>query len=416
VGNVKIRYYVTRPNENTGKVWGYWAPCLKRRNPKTGKIEPTRMAELGFRLVDCGEDGPLAWAIAQRWNAQWDAVRRGQASNAAAAPGARIYPPNSLGEAYSRFKKTAEWLKKPKRTKEDWERGWAHIDPIFGDVDPRTVALEDLDLWYSDIQGLLQRIGVREAHRAMKIWRALWRVIARMNAPHGEKYCKADEDPSLGIRRQTPTPRNKRWNYDEAVRLVKRAIRMEKIGCAAALATLWDTMFSPVDVRGLTPADLKRDSQGPYFSIDRAKTGQPAIGTLGPRARILLRYYLDHLGFELHQDAPIFRTAGAAPGPNGGRRWTPQPYTKDTLAADFRLVREAEFPGDRRQLMDFRRSGAVEAVAGEVKPAALAGKMANTIDKNAELQRTYLPGSPTIVRMADAARELGRTRLKGKES
>jgi hypothetical protein len=40
--------------------------------------------------------------------------------------------------------------------------------------------------------------------------------------------------------------------------------------------------------------------------------------------------------------------------------------------------------------MDFRRSGSVEAIAGEAPPAVLAAKMANTIDQNKELQATYL--------------------------
>jgi hypothetical protein len=52
-------------------------------------------------------------------------------------------------------------------------------------------------------------------------------------------------------------------------------------------------------------------------------------------------------------------------------------------------VRRVEFPGDKRKLVDFRRSGAVEARAGKVDPAALAGKMANTIDQSKELQATY---------------------------
>jgi len=40
---------------------------------------------------------------------------------------------------------------------------------------------------------------------------------------------------------------------------------------------------------------------------------------------------------------------------------------------------------------DFRRSGAIEVIAGQADGAALASKMANTIDSNKELQATYLP-------------------------
>ena len=81
-------------------------------------------------------------------------------------------------------------------------------------------------------------------------------------------------------------------------------------------------------------------------------------------------------------------------------------------------MRGVEFPGDKRKLMDFRRSGAVEATAGKVDPAALAGKMANTIDRSKELQAAYLPHNAALVRLADDARKPGgaayaeRNRLK----
>jgi hypothetical protein len=119
------------------------------------------------------------------------------------------------------------------------------------------------------------------------------------------------------------------------------------------------------------------------------------------------------LPFTLHPDTPIFHTRGGQPGPKGGRPRPPVPYTKDTLGDDFRVLREAEFPGDRRRVSDFRRSGAIEAVAGQVDPAALAAKMANTIDDSRALQQTYLPHHAAVVRLADEARARGRSVLRG---
>jgi hypothetical protein len=57
-------------------------------------------------------------------------------------------------------------------------------------------------------------------------------------------------------------------------------------------------------------------------------------------------------------------------------------------------VREVEFPGDHRVVMDFRRSGAVEAAAGQVDPAALAGEMANSIDNNKSCRRPICRATP----------------------
>jgi hypothetical protein len=82
------------------------------------------------------------------------------------------------------------------------------------------------------------------------------------------------------------------------------------------------------------------------------------------------------------------------------------------LGKGFAKVRAVKFPGDRRQLQDFRRSGAVEAIAGRVDLAALAGKMANSINVSRALQSTYLPQTAAVVRLADEARARGRSRMR----
>jgi hypothetical protein len=46
----------------------------------------------------------------------------------------------------------------------------------------------------------------------------------------------------------------------------------------------------------------------------------------------------------------------------------------------------------------------------------LAAKMANTNDQNKELQATYLPHQVAVVRLADASRVQGRSRLRENKS
>lgn len=411
MGNVKIPYYVTRQHPGRPR-WGYWAPCLRRGG------KPTLMAQLGFKLVDCGIDGPMAWATAQSWNAKWHAALAAHHAGIPVGEAVRVYAPGSLGEAFEAFKKTATWRDgKKERTREDWERGWKLIEPIFGDVDPGTVTLQDVDLWYggdpdnAEIKGLLQRVGVREAHRAMKIWRALWNVAAALARADGERYVTA-KDPSLGIRRKTPTARNAIWFEGEAVRLVKRAIRMRYHGLGAALAVAWDSMLSPVDVVSLSQAKLTSDAIGPLFDLERTKSGKSVIATISRRTARVFAGYVKSLPFTLHPDTPYFHTRGGEAGPKGGRPRPPVPYTVDKLGKDFAKVRAVEFPGDWRQVQDFRRSGAVEAKAGSVDLAALGDKMANSIDTNKFLQSTYLPATATVVRMADAARGRGRALMR----
>ncbi|HET6928413.1 MAG TPA: hypothetical protein VFI48_16295, partial [Hyphomicrobiaceae bacterium] len=90
-----------------------------------------------------------------------------------------------------------------------------------------------------------------------------------------------------------------------------------------------------------------------------------------------------------------------------------RPYSKDTLGDDFRDVRARAF-GDheRRQIADFRRSGATEALAGNVPPEKLSSKMANTLSASNRLHRTYAPVQLASVRDADDARRLGRAKLR----
>jgi hypothetical protein len=106
------------------------------------------------------------------------------------------------------------------------------------------------------------------------------------------------------------------------------------------------------------------------------------------------------LATERHPDALLFRNR------SGGA------YREDTLGDDFAAVREIAFPGDRRRLMDMRRSGVVEAIAGDVGPLGLSAKLANSIDRSNTLHKTYAPLDIEAVRSADEARLKGRRRMR----
>ena len=83
-------------------------------------------------------------------------------------------------------------------------------------------------------------------------------------------------------------------------------------------------------------------------------------------------------------------------------------YSEDTLGDDFRDVRQVVFPGDTRRLMDMRRTGNVEAVAGGAQPTHLAAKLSNTLSQSNSIYDTYTPVQLTAVRNVDQAREIGR--------
>ena len=376
VGSVKIPYYSVR--ERHGKRHGYWQPTAK-------------MKAAGFKLVACGLDGPASWATANLWNERWQEHRKAQGK-----PQARFWPRGSLGEAFARYRETETWKGKKARTREDWWRGWKHLEPIFGDVSPSAVPFDVIDQWYAD---LLVNASVREAHRAVKIWRALWGVGAALSA--GKPfYCERGADPSLAIRRRTPKGRSQAWQEYELRRVIHRAWREGYCGLACLVSIMWDTAFSPVDARGLMLAQYMEAGRWGAFHLGRAKTGQAAIGTLSRRSAALMRRYLRWGEVEHHPGFILFRTReGAA-------------YTKNSLAEDFRDVRRMVDPLEKRQMLDIRRSVSIEARAGGASRENLAAKLANTVNANAELERTYQPVDLDAVTIVDQARSAARYRQR----
>jgi hypothetical protein len=262
----------------------------------------------------------------------------------------------------------------------------------FGDVDPRTVRLEDISGWRTMIE---QMVSLREAHRCVKIWRAMWKVSAALG------YCVRDADPALGVRNRAAPGRSATWSEGEVARLFKRAWREGYRGLAAVIAVTWSTQMSPGDVRALRAAQLARSATGAVFFTDRGKTGKPVGGTLSDRTLAAIEAYVARLGVELHGDAFIFR--------NRSNR----PYSSDTLGDDFRDIRHAEFGADdSRTLADFRRSGAVEAIAGGARAEELAHAMGNTLSASNALFATYVPVNQATLQSVLEARRRGRTKLR----
>jgi hypothetical protein len=61
---------------------------------------------------------------------------------------------------------------------------------------------------------------------------------------------------------------------------------------------------------------------------------------------------------------------------------------------------------------DFRRSGAVEAIAGDATPAALSHAMGNTLSASNALFATYVPVNVASINKVFEARKKGRKALR----
>src|SRR5262245_45166750 len=143
---------------------------------------PTKaMRARGFRLVTFDRELTVqAKARAIELNAEWDRVRTG--AQAVAGPQEPQYPPGSVGDGYRRAMKLRAAERAAKgitRTKEqqkrdDWPRAWKWLGPVFGDRDPKAVAPEAL---LQLRRKVAERISDIEAHRVIKVWRALWKKL-----------------------------------------------------------------------------------------------------------------------------------------------------------------------------------------------------------------------------------------------
>jgi hypothetical protein len=390
MGRDKPRYFVTI------KGCHYWSPS-------------GRMKRAGFMLRSLGKDEVAAKQAAISLNAEWDSYRCRELAGETEIPKIIVYPAGSLGEAYNRVLKLRDEERRTKgivwtteqRARDDWPRAWKWIGEAFGDYDPSAIHPEELLALRSMV---VTRVSESEAHRVIKVWRALWKRLGPMGY-----HVDADKDPSRAFSNTAPPPRQEVWTHREVLKLVQCAWRTGYPGLAAALAVGWDSMLSPVDVRKLTAGQRARDERGALFFLDRAKTGRAAVGSLSRWSEAILDSYLKRLAVELHDATPLFWSRGYTPGETGGRPWPPRPYTKDKLGEDFRHVRTLVFGADEtRQLQDLRRSGSVEADAGGATGEDMSNKMANTIATSNRLRKTYNPVNVVSVRRVDDAREAAR--------
>jgi len=366
-------------------------------------FEPTpNMRRYGFRPQALGPDGEASRARALRLYEKWLSVKDLEPEERTATKAtredaaiARHYPAGSIGAAWQTWIQSEPWrqLAPSTRAKIWWEAWVKRIEPVFAEVDPDTVTMDQLAAWHAWI---VEESGLDAAHKAMKIWRAFWRVLLAL------RYTRLS-DPSAKIRNRQPSPRTARFAHGEAMRLAKTAWRRGYRGLACIIVVAWDTGFSPQDNRTLQARHLATDPKGGRLILDRSvegrgKTGVAVIGTLSRFGDWLVRKYLAELGVEMHDAAILFRMRSGVP------------YGQCRLGTDFAAIREIVMPGDKRQLRDMRRSGVLEAFTGGAEARDVAEKFGNSIDRSSRLFRTYNPVDLEKVRQTDILRLEGRRR------
>ena len=247
VGKDKIRYLLFKK--------GRW----RWRPSKTMREAGFTPVKLGRGLVIDGQHVPAPDDIARatQLNQDWDRCRQGLPRP---QPAGR-YPTGSIGDGFDRAirlrqlertKKGIVWSKE-QHSRDDWARVWKRLEemaPLLAECDPTTVTPELLLELCTEVTNT---VSASEAHRLIKVWRALWKKMATLG------FCELDRDPSLLFANSAPPPRQAVWREGEVVRLVKSAWRNGYNGLAACMAVAWDSQLSPIDARTLKANQLQRD-------------------------------------------------------------------------------------------------------------------------------------------------------------
>jgi hypothetical protein len=380
--NVREHFDLRYVSSSRGNL--YWKP--RKRDAE----------EFGFaRSYPLGR-GVDAWRAADKLNKKLDKARAGESI---ADEPKKVYKPGTLGSFFDKFRETPKWETMDARTREDYWRAWEVIEPRYGDwLVSRITAIESerFHLAIHPVHNKNKRDPERltwpKAWRVLKGWRGLLNAM--------EAYGVKKKAPIGRISNPPPPGRTQRWDFDEVEALIKTADEVSCPGMACAIATAWDTLFSPGDARLLVPRELMRDSVGFYIHTDRVKTGKFVDAPISDDTAARIAKYMATRG-AIGDDDVIFVS-------RTGRPW------KDhkEFGKEFRIVREAAFEGDKRQFLDIRRSGNTEAWVGGEDRENLAAALGNRIDKNDRLWETYTPPTLAAAREVQQARTVGRARLQ----
>lgn len=367
---IKLRYYVVRKGR------GYF------------EIGADRAKASGLPASEpLGLDGPEAWTRAQRC---YEALQRALHGSKDDRLGG--YPVGSLGAAFVMWKGSPEWLEKPARTREDYERGWEHIEPRFARRLISKITVSDSEAFHREMRKVL---SLNAAHRTLKIWRALLNMLAKKNL-----VAKA---PIGSAPNPQPKGRGQFWVAYEIARMVRGCRKMKRPAMGLLIRLAWETAMSPVDCRTFSLSMLKSDKTGCYVERNRTKTGAGAKPPISDELAADLRGYAKALkdsGLDLMPTAPLFRnTEGRA-------------FSKNYLTEQFQDARRVAFgKAEKRQFLDIRRSANLEAELGGASAEDRALVMANALDKSKSLDATYTPVTVARARKVLEARKTGRELL-----
>lgn len=342
---------------------------------------PAWAREMGFQNVALGRDGHEARARAEDWNKKLEDARKTRGAEQRTMP----YPQGSLGHWWLTWKTLPSYLRKGAGTRAEFEEAWKRIGPALGSKPLAKITPAEVEEF---------QVALEESVTAYRRWSIIKKLRGIFNAAIAHRLIT--QSPATTLPNPQPEGRSVILRPEQMTALFEAA-RPEP-GMWLVLRIMYEAAVSPIDARSVERDMLIPWRQSGYISRDRTKTGQSLGNALSASLWADIAAYLEASPVAL---GPIFRRAD-------GTAW------KDRRAFNYdfaKIRKQAGLPAHIKPL-DIRRTANLEAALGDAKPEERAKFLANTLDRNKRLEKTYTPETVELSLTIAEKREIGRQYLK----
>lgn len=394
-GRSKPRYYVVKKATDDFSGHAYWEP------------KPADVERFGVERKSLGHHSFGAMALADQLNQKLDALRmRKDAHRHEPNP----FPRGSFGKFYWKWSKKTHHKLSP-ASQDEWDTAWKRIRPHFASLQLSAITPGDIEDFADHLDGVKDPdTAVTEYVR----WRTINKLREIFNAAVAYRLIEAS--PCGTVENPKPDGRTQIWLPHEVPKLIQTA---EESGCpnmALAIRLIYTCALAPIDSHTATVEMLVADAEGYHLRRERTKMEGRKRKRRGIEADLPKDLYDDLLAHARRGDP------NATPHPKAFilvRDRTGKPYIdKSDFSTDFRAIRDKAFPDEhlkprnkQRLAMDLRRTANVEAQLGGATREERAKLLANSIDTNDQLHKTYTPDTAALTRQIAKKREEGRKLL-----
>ena len=369
--------YVREVNGNL-----FWAPSK-------------RLQQLGFAPKPLGPKSDDSVAEARELIKAADEARRLEKTGEKPKK-TTAHPKGSLEQFWHAWTGSEYFLRDKKTaTIKDYWTAWNHINARLGHkvITQITVAdIEAFDIW------LEENTSARTRKRSIdKLKQCLRQAVIRKVIP---------VNPADAVISRAAPVRYQTFFPNEIASLIASANALNMTAMGLCIRLTYACGFSPIDARALNSEELIQDRDGWHVEKGRGKTGVRGIWPIDQALAQAILDYRDSLQVDLLPKSPIFRRHIIARD-----RGYPIPWRDSReFSKDFAMVRAHALGEDEtRRIMDIRRTYNVELDLGSASKEERAAAMANGLDKNSALDKTYTPAT------LEAARQARKKRIVGQE-